>query len=69
MKAPTRYVLGVLSCLLLAVGFTDAADQLDPMTHSSFPKGLAHRLLKCNAGCDPCLSCYPCSLPVQARGY
>ena len=34
MKNLKRLVLGVLSSLLFTVGFTRAADQLDPMSNS-----------------------------------
>jgi hypothetical protein len=34
MKSIIRLLLGVISSALLAVGFAQAADQLDPMNHS-----------------------------------
>jgi hypothetical protein len=34
MNSLTRFVYGLLSSLLLAVGFVRAADRLDPMTNN-----------------------------------
>lgn len=37
MNKPKRLILGVLSCLLLAVGFARAADRFDPMSKIAQP--------------------------------
>jgi hypothetical protein len=59
MNSPKRLIFGVLSCLLLATGFAQAADRIDPMTNGVplTSKGRSERLGSWNDIPTPCLSC------------
>ena len=61
MNTIKRLVFGVLSCLLLAVGFARAADRLDPMTQSLHPNG--ESIGTPQASCIGCIG--PCLEPSQ----
>ena len=56
MKTTLRYVLGVLSSLLLAVGLRAAADHLDPLS-SEVPDASSNSVLAGAASCNQ-----PCSI-------
>lgn len=52
MNTTKRFFLGALSSLLFAIGFTRAADRLDPMAHSS---GVKSAIIEGQAaGCEGC---------------
>lgn len=55
MKNLKRFVFGVLSSLLLAVGFVQAADHLDPMTRSlsmNQENSVTSSAPDCSGNCD-----------------
>ncbi|MBL9200649.1 MAG: hypothetical protein JNL39_09090 [Opitutaceae bacterium] len=53
MKKLARFLLGVLSGLLLSIGFANAADRLDPLS-SDLSQRRADVELKGGLSCDPC---------------